>query len=98
MEETQEKLGGKAADAVIQSLQSHFHLWYIGIAISVVGFGLIVYKILEEKFARKITQPDIKKITEEVTIERRDLPIRCRYPRCKEKNERDGKSFPCNFS
>jgi hypothetical protein len=81
MEETQEKLGGKVAKAVIHSFQSPFHLPYIGIAISVVGFGLIVYKTLEEKFARKITQPDIEKITEEVTIERRDLPIRCRYPR-----------------
>lgn len=55
--------GSMAAEVVTQSLQSHFPLWDIGILSSGVGF---VYKVLEEKFPRKTTQPDIKKISEEV--------------------------------
>ena len=57
------KLGGKSAEVVTQSLQSPFPLWDIGIVSSGVGF---VYKVLEVKFPRKTTQPDIKKISEEV--------------------------------
>ena len=52
---------GSLAEVVTQSLQSPFPLW--DIVISGVGF---VYKVLEEKFPTKTTQPDIKKISEEV--------------------------------
>ena len=57
------KLGGKGAEVVIQSLQSPFPLWNIGIVSMGVGF---VDKVLKETFPRKTTQPDIKKISEEV--------------------------------
>lgn len=57
------KLVDKAAEVVTQSLQSPFPLWDSGIVSCSVGF---VYKVLGEKFPRKTTQPDIKKISEEV--------------------------------
>jgi hypothetical protein len=38
----------------------------------IAGFGLIAYKVLEEKFQRKITQVDVKSIMDKDEIDQID--------------------------
>jgi predicted RNA-binding protein with PUA domain len=58
--------------SVSHSLQSTFPISYVGIVIMIAGFGLIAYKVLEEKFQRKITQAGVKSIMDKDEIDQID--------------------------
>ena len=64
--------GGELGHSVSHSLQSTFPISYVGIVIMIAGFGLIAYKVLEEKFQRKITQVGVKSIMDKDEIDQID--------------------------
>ena len=58
--------------SVSHSLQSTFPISNVGIVIMIAGFGLIAYKILDEKFQRKFTQVGVKSIMDNDEIDQID--------------------------
>jgi hypothetical protein len=63
---------------------------YIPIMISAAGVGIILYKVFEEKFQRKITQVDVKTLMDKEELDQIDKQD-------SERNERDDRYTPANM-
>jgi uncharacterized membrane protein (DUF106 family) len=90
-------IGGDLGHSLSHSWQSTPPIYYIGVAIMIASFGLILYKVVDELGSKKKKKSDTRELAKEIRKQQQEEELDQIDKQDRERNEGSDRYTPANI-